>query len=87
MQFFPIVYTICQDIIEMGGGTVMGNEAIDRYFRKLEDGDYKLLFGKHCDENLSSVIKYDYGYINWMLHESNFDSCVKEFVAERMGGV
>lgn len=57
---------------------------VQNYFRLLGDGDYEVSFGKHYGERLSEVIKTDYDYIGWIIWTSDFDECIKEFLAQQL---
>lgn len=57
---------------------------IDEHFRLLGDDDYEISFGKYYGERLSEVIRTDYSYIDWIIWVSEFDECIKEFVAEQL---
>lgn len=53
-------------------------------FEKLENGDYRIVFGKYNGNLLSDVIKYNYAYLDWIIWKSDFPDNIKEFLADRI---
>jgi hypothetical protein len=64
------------------GGCDMG---IERYLTWDDKyGDYVIKFGEHDGKHLSTVIKDNCGYIDWMLYKADFPEAVTKIVADIM---
>ena len=57
-------------------------QEFDNTFMLMGDGDYRILFGKHYNGTLRNLIKYERGYVDWLIWKSDFPEHIKEFVAD-----
>jgi len=54
----------------------------DQLYPKYKEGQLVLLFGKHKDDSLQAIIKYDKQYLIWIVEKSTMSQDLKDFVKQ-----